>query len=652
MLRSRPPRPPTFQERLSVQILALAVLVLLPVLWIILILYGLCTALFSGSNATSSARKIIYAVTLWPFSITFENCSVLARFLSTKRKGFVWGVFGKETADPSRTSSYRSHQLRQSAPEDVESCHRHSKPTRPELSAQAYSSSQTPYQFCPLKGDDEFRLIIIAPGSYDDPLHGDLVSTSFSSHQLPAYDALSYTWADETGDVARSSELACERPKATIRITKNCDAAIRRLRLPDERRRVWIDAVCIDQDNDAERTHQVSLMSRIYTSARCVVVYTGEGTAQTDQLFDWLNGLKTEELASSSSSDLYNLAEDVTASLERFWNAGKERVLELIRNPRPGEDISLSKSELIGLVAEYFSRRWFKRVWVLQEVVLPDPRRTTVMCGTKNIPAMRALLLISLLHNHPSGSMVRILVLVRKKVESINSHLLDVLIETRDREAGDPRDKIFGVLSISNALDKGMFPELEADYGKTTAEAYVYYSAFFIQHYGPGFFLSLMKSLPKLTGMPSWAADWTVSWPNYKAVYGKDFAAASRTAHDRDSGAVFSEEDGLRILTLARSRILRGYFTRNGHLDGSSGTCSERVEDLGEVEVLIALLQKEGDYYAFVQICPHALSEWSMIEIVERWSSVVVDLEGPKEETGQNLKRLEYLGPVEIFKIR
>ncbi|RYP50256.1 hypothetical protein DL768_004193 [Monosporascus sp. mg162] len=334
------------------------------------------------------------------------------------------------------------------------------------------------------------------------------------------------------------------------------------------RRRRQIERACLRETQEHHSNYEELRRSNTASSAarreekglpdvenlhftRCVVVYTGEGTARTDQLFDWLNGLKTEGLASSSSSDLYNLAKDVTTSLERFWNVGKERVLALIRNPRPGEEINLPVSELIRLAAEFFSRRWFKQVWVLQEVVFPDPRRTTVMYGTKNIPAMRALYLLFLLHNRPPGSMVRIFVLVQKRVERPNLHLLDVVIETRDREAGDPRDKNFGVLSILNALDKGMFPELEAHYGKTMAEAYAFYSIFFVQHHGPRFFLSLMKSLPKLTGMPSWAADWTVPWPNYKVVDGKDFAAASRTAHDKDSGAVFSEEDGLRILTLA-----------------------------------------------------------------------------------------------------
>src|SRR5437667_7840318 len=93
---------------------------------------------------------------------------------------------------------------------------------------------------------------------------------------------------------------------------------------------------------------------------------------------------------------------------------------------------------------------------------------------------------------------------------------------------------------------------------------YADYSAFFIKHYSPSFFLSLIKAAQRLPGLPSWAADWTVSWPNNKAAVGKGFAAAPRIADDKDSGAVFMRDGGLRILTLVRPRILRGCFTRDG----------------------------------------------------------------------------------------
>ncbi|KAF2443286.1 hypothetical protein P171DRAFT_331521, partial [Karstenula rhodostoma CBS 690.94] len=69
------------------------------------------------------------------------------------------------------------------------------------------------------------------------------------------YEAVSYTWATEDRDTSLSGVLHCT--SGTIPITSNCQAAIRRLRKICAERRLWIDAVCIDQNHIAERNHQV-----------------------------------------------------------------------------------------------------------------------------------------------------------------------------------------------------------------------------------------------------------------------------------------------------------------------------------------------------------------------------------------------------------
>jgi hypothetical protein len=643
---------PSFMGLIFYQIMAFVMITLLPVIWTISIPVSLYTIFFRSSTAKDTAT-VIFLITMFPLGITLENC----RILGEKFKKFWLGcglLLQRLHSRPTRRV------LGQSGVnlDDVE-LQRLISEFDPH--AGPLPSYRKLYQYCPLKGLDEFRLLIVSPGSFNDSLKGELTTTCFSSIQRPAYDALSYTWADESGDSDRSREFLCEKDNSIIPITKNCEAAIRRLRFPNRKRWIWIDAICINQDSNSERTYQVSMMSRIYMSARHVVAYTGEGTDQTDKLFDWLNGLKTEDLNAFSRWDLDSLAGDVATTLDRFWDVGRERLLTLLRGSGASEQkISLSESELIELARVYFSRRWFKRVWVLQEVALPAIRNTTVICGMKTITAIRAFHALSLIYKDSSASMIRIFVLVRKNMKDLKRpHLLDVIIETRDREAGDARDKIFGVLSISNLLDRGRFPKLEADYSMTTAEVYVNYSTFFIQHHGPGFFLSLIKSPQKLVGLPSWAADWTVPWPNYNAVCGRDFAAESRSANDKDSKAIFSKENGYQVLTLVRSPILQGYFTRNGHLDGANDICIEGLEGLGKDEVLIemypglaALLKKEDGYYTFAQVCPHALLEGGVKELVGRWSSVVVDAEGPEEQRGQDPRSCEYLGLVETFKIR
>ena len=207
-------------------------------------------------------------------------------------------------------------------------------------------------------------------------------------------------------------------------------------------------------------------------------------------------------------------------------------------------------------------------------------------------------------------------------------------------------------------MDKARFPELEVNYGQKVSKVYTHFSAFFIRYHGSGFFLSLIKSEPRLRGIPSWAADWTTPWPNYKSIQGRDFAAGSRSIKVNDAGVEFNQEDGHQILRLYRLMILRGFFTRDGHMDDSTGTHVEDVKHLSEDEVLIemypglaALLRKQGEYYVFTRVCLYALSEIGVEKLTEMWSRVVVDGDGLEEQTGQSAEACGYLSSPETFKI-
>ncbi|KAH8892419.1 HET-domain-containing protein [Thozetella sp. PMI_491] len=522
------------------------------------------------------------------------------------------------------------------------------------------SNIQAPYRSFPLRNTDEIRLLIISPAPFHAPLRGQLVTHDLDYSRVLGrqYDALSYTWGDESGDATKSVTLELEDGAGTIFITKNCAAAIRHLRQPNHSRRVWIDAVCIDQENYGERNHQVSMMARVYISAENVIAYTGEGTTQTDKLFDWLDGPNGADIEVH-----FNRGAQFAKSVQRYWEAGLEAITRALRK-EVQEDAAaaagsrMSESELGSIVANYFSRRWFRRVWVLQEVCLREPGSTTIICGTKSISAARALGLLSLLKKHPAMDLARIFILAYRPATGYKiSHLLDILVETSSREAEDPRDKIFGVLNIAKLLDYGNFPSLEADYSETTQQVYTRYSRFFIEHHGPGFFLALIKSRPKLQGLPSWAADWTVAWPNRKSLEGKNLAATtrSRNAEVKQKQLFSTLEDGRQVLLLSRPRILRGYFTRTGHLDGSIDARLEDVGVLGDKQVLVeiypglAVLLAKTDYgYEFVQTCPHALSAAGVEALVGRWSNVVV---GEMELNEFGKSGNEYLGAVELFSI-
>ena len=90
----------------------------------------------------------------------------------------------------------------------------------------------------------QIRVLVLQPGQPGDPLRCELEHVNLQ--QGPIYEAVSYTWADEKGDDSICRTIQCGHGDKFLGITKNCEAALLRLRKRDEDRRLWVDAVCID----------------------------------------------------------------------------------------------------------------------------------------------------------------------------------------------------------------------------------------------------------------------------------------------------------------------------------------------------------------------------------------------------------------------
>lgn len=80
-----------------------------------------------------------------------------------------------------------------------------------------------------------------------------------------SYEALSYVWGSDR------KERIIEINGKHFRVTINLYDALQQLQLPDQDRIVWVDAICINQNNNKERGHQVRHMSNIYKRAARVV---------------------------------------------------------------------------------------------------------------------------------------------------------------------------------------------------------------------------------------------------------------------------------------------------------------------------------------------------------------------------------------------
>ena len=120
--------------------------------------------------------------------------------------------------------------------------------------------------------EDEIRIAFI----YRNPLSPDQISCTIehvklSAPQRPFYKAISYTWGSDERD---HSITWITR---TIQVTKSCyDACKEYADHGETGQTIWIDQLCIDQDNLDERGRQVEMMAEIYRQAAEVSIWLGD----------------------------------------------------------------------------------------------------------------------------------------------------------------------------------------------------------------------------------------------------------------------------------------------------------------------------------------------------------------------------------------
>jgi len=111
------------------------------------------------------------------------------------------------------------------------------------LTAYVHTSEATaPYKYKKLdyKLGREIRVVLLLPGNAEDALWCEIMHVDLDHN--PAYDAVSYTWANEGGDASLTKAMFCIHG-GSVPITTNCDAVLRHLRQLGKRE-LWVDAIC------------------------------------------------------------------------------------------------------------------------------------------------------------------------------------------------------------------------------------------------------------------------------------------------------------------------------------------------------------------------------------------------------------------------
>jgi hypothetical protein len=188
-----------------------------------------------------------------------------------------------------------------------------------------------------LPAPNSIRLLRILPGDAGTEIHCEVFDYTIRERQgLALYEALSYVWGDPNDRrriVVRDVDVcsAFAKPLNYLDVTTNLYTALQHLRDPVLPRVMWIDAVCIDQDNLEERGSQVQFMARIYSYASRVVVWLGQDANESKELLALLeiaavqptheeeDGSKSWIHAPKQYLDEAKLVEGLTAMLDRPW---------------------------------------------------------------------------------------------------------------------------------------------------------------------------------------------------------------------------------------------------------------------------------------------------------------------------------------------
>ena len=267
------------------------------------------------------------------------------------------------------------------------------------------------FVYRPLQEPMQFRLLELMPGERDRTLKCSLTHHSLTSHV--DYDAVSYTWG--TPGLCQDIEL----DGVAHSISANLFDFLQRLRLTDVAVTLWVDALCINQDDVPEKNIQVPLMGLIYSYAKSVLVWLGPHADGSEEYFDFCSSIP--ELQSLQSRSRKAVVSDAT-------------------------------THILAAIASLQRRTYWTRTWIIQELVLASD--IYVFCGDRSVPWPDFCLTmpghdvgtqaIGMKNpTHPFGKLTQL------RIVATRLTLRQLLFQCHMSKCSEPRDLIYALLNIA-----------------------------------------------------------------------------------------------------------------------------------------------------------------------------------------------------------
>jgi hypothetical protein len=343
------------------------------------------------------------------------------------------------------------------------------------------------YLYPPLRSPTAFRVLELQPGYHSNPVQCKLLDASLE--EAPNYEALSYCW----GDPKDTQIINCN--EQSFPITSNLHAALVNLRQPGRKRTLWVDALCINQRDSAERNRQLRLMGRIYRKA--------------DKVIAWIGG----------ESEAAGVAKSMFGRLRALeGRCGGLAILEPSAQHLRDLNLPEESSPMWSALRYFFRRAWFQRVWVIQEVA--NAAQLDVTCGQLHLEwddivyAARCFAESPMFATTDTAQICQHIGYIdecrRMKTQGTDDRLslFNLLYRSRRCGATDLRDKIYGLYPLVH--DQSSLPE--PSYEKSINTVYEETAIHLIKTTGRLDVLSCAGAAraphTRSLNLPSWVPDW------------------------------------------------------------------------------------------------------------------------------------------------